>query len=189
MNTGNHFDICSPDIHVSQRIFSSPRARILLIEDEPDIADEVINDLMERGYLVDHSVTGTQGAADARRHQYDLLIVDLLLPGCGGLSIIQGLRRDGFRVPVLVVSALGAVNDCVRGLKIGGDDYLANTRQAIESVGRPIPFRECKIVDPVTNIVRPIGEPGELLVRGFSITKGYWNDYEKTKQAINDDGW
>jgi len=63
-------------------------------------------------------------APKARRGRYDLLIVDLLLPGCDGISIIRGLRQDGIQVPVLVLSALGAVNDRVRGLKVGGDDYV-----------------------------------------------------------------
>jgi two-component system OmpR family response regulator len=107
-----------------ERSSASSRGRILLIEDDREIAEEVTNELIDRDYEVCHAITGSYGAEEARRGKYDLLIVDLLLPGCDGYSIIEGLRRDGIHVPVLVVSALGAVNDRVRGLEIGGDDYV-----------------------------------------------------------------
>jgi two-component system OmpR family response regulator len=110
--------------NVSERPFSTTSARILLIEDDREIAEEMASELLDRGYVVCHVATGLEGAEEARRGRYDLLIVDALLPGCDGFSIIQGLRRDRIQVPVLVVSALGAVNDRVRGLKVGGDDYV-----------------------------------------------------------------
>ncbi len=109
---------------VPERPFSTASARILLIEDDREIAEEMASELLDLGYVVCHVATGSEGAEEARRGRYDLLIVDALLPGCDGFSIIQGLRRDRIQVPVLVVSALGAVNDRVRGLKVGGDDYL-----------------------------------------------------------------
>jgi two-component system, OmpR family, response regulator len=104
--------------------FSATSARILLIEDDREIAEEMASELLDRGYVVCHVANGSEGAEEARRGLYDLLIVDALLPGCDGFSIIQGLRRDRIQVAVLVVSALGAVNDRVRGLKVGGDDYV-----------------------------------------------------------------
>jgi two-component system OmpR family response regulator len=124
MNYNSDIDTLLPSAYVSDRSSASSRGRILLIEDDHEIAEEVANELIDRDYEVERASTGTQGAAEARRGRYDLLIVDLLLPECDGLSIIQGLRREGIRVPVLVVSALGAVNDRVRGLKMGGDDYV-----------------------------------------------------------------
>ncbi|HQT76631.1 MAG: DNA-binding response regulator [Rhodospirillales bacterium 20-64-7] len=102
----------------------TPRARILLIEDDLELAAEVIDELSDRGYHVTHAATGPQGAELARHGPYDLLIIDVVLPGCDGISIIRDLRRDGFRVPVIVVSGLSAVTDRVRGLKSGGDDYV-----------------------------------------------------------------
>jgi two-component system OmpR family response regulator len=114
--------VASPN--VSDRPFATTSARILLIEDDREIAEEMASELLDRGYVVSHVATGTEGAEEARRGRYDLLIIDALLPGCDGFSIIQGLRRDRIQVPVLVVSALGAVNDRVRGLKVGGDDYV-----------------------------------------------------------------
>src|ERR1700722_20607767 len=117
-------EIPAATANVSERQFSTASARILLIEDDREIAEEMASELLDLGYVVCHVATGSEGAEEARRGRYDLLIVDALLPGCDGFSIIQGLRRDRIQVPVLVVSALGAVNDRVRGLKVGGDDYL-----------------------------------------------------------------
>jgi two-component system OmpR family response regulator len=124
MNFDSAADISIVHANVSERASSSTRARILLIEDDQEIAGEVVNELIDRGYKVNHVANGPAGIEEARRGRYDLLIVDLMLPGCDGFSIIQELRRDGIQVPVLVVSALSAVNDRVRGLKIGGDDYV-----------------------------------------------------------------
>jgi two-component system, OmpR family, response regulator len=117
-------EIPAATANVSERRFSTASARILLIEDDREIAEEMASELLDLGYVVCHVATGSEGADEARRGRYDLLIVDALLPGCDGFSIIQRLRRDCIQVPVLVVSALGAVNDRVRGLKVGGDDYL-----------------------------------------------------------------
>jgi two-component system, OmpR family, response regulator len=126
--------VASPS--VSGRPFATTSARILLIEDDREIAEEMASELLERGYMVCHMATGSEGAEEARRSRYDLLIVDALLPGCDGFSIIQGLRRDRIQVPVLVVSALGAVNDRVRGLKVGGDDYVTKPFALPELVAR-----------------------------------------------------
>lgn len=111
-------------------------SKILLIEDDQEIADEVVNDLVDRAYEVTHAATGSQGAEEARRGRHDLLIVDLLLPGCDGISIIHGLRRDGICTPVLVTSALGGVDDRVRGLKTDGDDYVAKPFALAELAAR-----------------------------------------------------
>jgi two-component system OmpR family response regulator len=103
---------------------TAPRARILLIEDDPEIADEVVSELTDRSYQVTWAATGTQGAEQARLGKHDLLICDVMLPGCDGLTLVKELRQDGFRMPVLMVSALDAVTDRVAGLKTGGDDYV-----------------------------------------------------------------
>ena len=123
-------------LQVLERLSSSSSAKILLIEDDQEMADEVANELLDRSYDVIHAATGSQGAEQARRGRYDLLIVDLMLPECDGFSIIHDLRRDGIRVPVLVLSALGSVNDRVRGLKIGGDDYVTKPFAVAELAAR-----------------------------------------------------
>lgn len=114
----------SADYDASMRSPALGRGRILVIEDDHELADEVVAELTGHSYDVTHIDTGLKGLEEARSGKYDLLIVDLLLPECDGLSIIRTLRRDGCRVPVVVVSALSAVGDRVRGLKSGGDDYL-----------------------------------------------------------------
>src|ERR1700733_4969890 len=82
-------DISVVTANISERASYSSRARILLIEDDPEIAEEVANELTDRAYVVSHIATGSQGAEEARRGRYDLLIIDLMLPGCDGYSIIQ----------------------------------------------------------------------------------------------------
>jgi two-component system, OmpR family, response regulator len=98
--------------------------RILIIEDDRETADYLRKGLAENGHVVDHAPTGPQGLAMALESIYDALIVDRMLPGLDGLSVIQALRKDRMTTPVLILSALGQVNDRVRGLKAGGDDYL-----------------------------------------------------------------
>ena len=136
MNFANSSGFGRPAMPVSERSFPSPRARLLLIEDDLEIAGELASDLTDRGYEVQHAATGTQGAVEARRGNFDLLIVDVMLPETDGLSVIEGLRRDGIGVPVLVISALGAVHDRVRGLQIGGDDYVTKPFALMEIAAR-----------------------------------------------------
>lgn len=104
-----------------------PRAllpRVLLIEDDGKIAQDVADELAVRGFSVTIEETGPDGLARARSGHFDVLVVDRLLPGLDGLSLIAQLRAEAIRVPVLVLSALSAVDDRVSGLKAGGDDYL-----------------------------------------------------------------
>lgn len=98
--------------------------RALIIEDDATIADFVVKGLREAGFVVDHAPEGVAGLELARDGRYDVAIIDLMLPGLDGMTIIQALRRDGNRTPVLILSARQAVNDRVSGLEIGGDDYL-----------------------------------------------------------------
>jgi two-component system OmpR family response regulator len=98
--------------------------RALIIEDDATIADFVVRGLREAGFVVDHAPEGVAGLELAREGRYDVAIIDLMLPGLDGMTIIQALRRDGNRTPVLILSARQAVNDRVSGLEIGGDDYL-----------------------------------------------------------------
>ena len=91
-------EIPAATANVSERPFSTASAKILLIEDDREIAEEMASELLDLGYVVCHVATGSEGAEEARRRRYDLLIVDALLPGCDGFSIIQGLRRDRIRL-------------------------------------------------------------------------------------------
>jgi len=99
-------------------------APVLLVEDEPDMAAEVTKELTNLGYHVRVAETEAEGLAAARSHPAALMIVDRMLKGIDSLSMIETLRREGIRIPVLVVSALASVDERIRGLKAGGDDYL-----------------------------------------------------------------
>ncbi len=98
--------------------------RLLVIEDDRTIASFVVKGLQEAGFAVDHADDGRAGLTLARTAPYDAAVVDLMLPGLDGLSLIEELRRQKVRTPVLILSAKRSVDDRVRGLQAGGDDYL-----------------------------------------------------------------
>jgi two-component system, OmpR family, response regulator len=111
-------------------------ASILVIEDDDGTAEEVMTALGDCGYRLERASTGTDGLDRAREGDWDLLVVDRMLPGLDGLAVIEALRRDNIMTPALVLSALGAVNDRIRGLRAGGDDYLAKPFELGELVAR-----------------------------------------------------
>ena len=98
--------------------------RILLIEDDPETSRFIRKGLEEAGHVLDHAGDGKQGLLLALDAEHDVLVVDRMLPGLDGLSIVRSLRAAGRDTPVLVLSALGEVDDRVEGLRAGGDDYL-----------------------------------------------------------------
>lgn len=97
---------------------------LLFIEDDREAAQYIVKGLRESGYTVDHVSDGREGLFQATEQSYDLIIVDRMLPHLDGLSIVRMLRDNGNKTPVLILSALGTVDDRVQGLKAGGDDYL-----------------------------------------------------------------
>jgi two-component system, OmpR family, response regulator len=99
--------------------------RILVIEDDEQTAGYLRKGLKEAGHAVDWSKDGRDGLFMATNERYDLFIVDRMLPGIDGLSIVKVLRSENVRTPILILSALGQVDDRVRGLKAGADDYLS----------------------------------------------------------------
>jgi two-component system, OmpR family, response regulator len=101
-----------------------PSMRILVIEDDPKIASFIVNGLKQSGFAVDHCSDGEDGYARAQTISYDAAIVDIMLPKLDGLSLISQLRSKNVRTPVLILSAKATVDDRVRGLQSGGDDYL-----------------------------------------------------------------
>ena len=98
--------------------------RILVIEDDKDVASFIRNGLAQAGCNVDHAANGKDGLFLATTEAYDALVVDRMLPGVDGLTLIRTLRASKNTTPVLILSALGEVDDRVKGLKAGGDDYL-----------------------------------------------------------------
>tara|TARA_R110002072_G_C7775728_1_gene519595 strand:+ start:171 stop:848 length:678 start_codon:yes stop_codon:yes gene_type:complete len=98
--------------------------RILLIEDDQVIADFVAKGLKESGYCVEHVANGIDGLDRALNERYDLGIFDIMLPGLNGLSIIERMRNSKIDMPVIILSAKRSIDDRVKGLQSGGDDYL-----------------------------------------------------------------
>ena len=107
--------------------------RLLIIEDDRDAADYLAKAFREVGHVADLAADGEEGLAHAVDGQYDVLIVDRMLPKLDGLSVIGTLRGKGIETPALILSALGQVDDRVKGLRAGGDDYLPS----------PIRLRSC----------------------------------------------
>ncbi len=109
---------------------------ILLVEDDLETANYVAGGLREAGYSVKHCGDGRDVLFAAEDFRFDLLIIDRMLPHLDGLSIVQLLRKQGIQVPVLMLSALGTVDDRVDGLKAGGDDYLVKPFAMAELLAR-----------------------------------------------------
>lgn len=110
--------------------------RVLVVEDDRTIADFVSRGLREAGFAVDQVGDGEAALAEAAADDYDVAIIDLMLPRLDGLSLIEALRRRGVRTPVLILSARHTVDDRVRGLQSGGDDYLTKPFAFAELLAR-----------------------------------------------------
>jgi two-component system OmpR family response regulator len=157
-------------------------AKVLLIEDDSETAHEISAELVDRGFVVDWSADGIDGLDKARKGRPDAMVVDRLLPGMDGLTIIETLRQEQVRTPVLVLSALGAVDDRVRGLRMGGDDYLTKPFAIVELVARieallrrPVETRETMLkvgpleIDLIERSARRGDRVIELLPREFRL--------------------
>ena len=110
--------------------------RILVIEDDREAAAYLVKAFREAGHVCDHAADGLSGYDLAREGDYQVLIVDRMLPKLDGLSLIGGLREQKVETPVLILSALGQVDDRVKGLRAGGDDYLAKPYAFAELLAR-----------------------------------------------------
>jgi len=157
--------------------------RILVIEDDREAASWLIKGLTEAGHVADHVADGEQGLAMGLETAYDVLIVDRMLPKLDGLSIIRTLRSEGVKTPVLILSALGEVDERVKGLRAGGDDYLgkpyafAELLARVEGLGRrtseqPLETRLKAAdleIDLLTRAVTRQGKPILLQPREFKL--------------------
>jgi two-component system OmpR family response regulator len=110
--------------------------KILLIEDDREAASYLIQALDEAGHITHHAADGETGYAMASGMDYDVLIIDRMLPRRDGLSIVESLRAEDDKTPVLILSALGEVDDRVTGLRAGGDDYLTKPYAFTELLAR-----------------------------------------------------
>ncbi|MBS1236791.1 MAG: DNA-binding response regulator [Deltaproteobacteria bacterium] len=98
--------------------------RLLLVEDDLKIASFIIKGMKAEGYAVDHATDGQEGLHMAVTEPYDAAIIDVMLPKLDGLSLIERMRKERVNTPVIILSAKGSVDDRVKGLQVGGDDYL-----------------------------------------------------------------
>jgi len=126
--------------------------RLLIIEDDSDAADYLVKAFREVGHVADWSADGEDGLGVALEGTHDVLIVDRMLPKRDGLSVISALRAEGIDTPVLILSALGQVDDRVKGLRAGGDDYL------------PKPYSFAELLARVEVLSRRHGGPAEETV-------------------------
>jgi two-component system, OmpR family, response regulator len=112
------------------------RRRVLVIEDDPETGEQLVESLAASGYQVDLAVSGNEGLSHGLRCAYAVVTIDRLLPGIDGIEIIRRLRESGVTTPALIISALGEVDDRVRGLRAGGDDYLVKPFAFAELLAR-----------------------------------------------------
>ena len=156
----------------------------LIIEDDASIAEFIARGLREAGFAVDVASNGHDGFEGALTQEFDVVIVDLMLPGRDGLSVIDELRRRGRTTPVLILSAKRSVDDRVRGLQAGGDDYLTKPFAFAELLARvqALVRRASRIPDAATTLtvgdltmdllsrrVTRAGQPIELRPREFTL--------------------
>jgi two-component system, OmpR family, response regulator len=157
--------------------------RVLVVEDDSKIASFVVKGLKQSGFAVDHCADGEEGLILARTTPFDAAVVDIMLPKLDGLTLVQTLRRENIQIPVLILSAKASVDDRVKGLQAGGDDYLVKPFAFSELLARiqalirrstkaPEPTRLTVAdltLDLLTREVRRGGQKIELQAREFSL--------------------
>lgn len=162
---------------------STDSMRILIIEDDREAASYLVKALKEAGHVADHAADGEEGLHAAQTRDYDVMIVDRMLPKRDGLSVIAALREEDNETPALILSALGQVDDRVKGLRAGGDDYLAKPYSfsellaRIEVLGRRRVGKEVETsyrvgdleLDRLSHEVRRAGKPIVLQPREFRL--------------------
>src|SRR5260370_37766310 len=110
--------------------------RILVVEDDPETAGQLVEQLTTSGYQVDLAQSGNEALSRGATCDYAVITIDRMLPDIDGIAVMRQLRDDGIAAPVLIVSALGEVDDRVRGLRAGGDDYLVKPFSFVELLAR-----------------------------------------------------
>ena len=110
--------------------------RILVVEDDPETAGQLAEQLATSGYRVDLATNGNEALSRGAANDYAVITIDRMLPDIDGITVMQQLRDDGIAAPFLIISALGEVDDKVRGLRAGGDDYLVKPFSFVELLAR-----------------------------------------------------
>src|SRR5919206_867188 len=110
--------------------------RILVVEDDPETAGQLVEQLTTSGYQVDLATNGNEALSRGSACDYAVITIDRMLPDIDGIAVMRQLRDDGIAAPFLIISALGEVDDRVRGLRAGGDDYLVKPYSFVELLAR-----------------------------------------------------
>ena len=178
--------------------------KVLLIEDDDETATEIAAELVHRGFDVERAATGPEGLDKARSCRPDAMIVDRLLPEVDGITIVDALRQEQVRTPVLILSAIGAVDDRVRGLRMGGDDYLTKPFAIDELLARidvllrrPIETRETilRVGSLELHLIKRTAKRGQraidLLPREFRLLEYMMqhNDQLLTRAMLLEEVW
>jgi two-component system OmpR family response regulator len=109
---------------------------ILVVEDDPETAEQIVEPLTTSGYQVDLAVSGNEALSRGFAREYAVITIDRMLPDIDGIAVMRQLRDKGIAAPILIISALGEVDDRVRGLRAGGDDYLVKPFSFVELLAR-----------------------------------------------------
>ena len=178
--------------------------RILVVEDEPKIANSIKKGLEQENFFADVAYDGEDGYSYAKTDSYDVIILDILLPGIDGLEVIKRLRKNKIHTPVLMLTALGAIDDKVGGLNSGADDYLTKPfafeelLARVRALGRrPKNGGETTLqvdnleLDPVSYSVKRAGKPIDLSKKEFSLLEYLMRNKDKvvTKESIIENVW
>lgn len=126
--------------------------RILIAEDEPKVASHIRKGLTEAGYAVDVAADGNEALWLAESHAYDALVLDVMMPGADGITVVRQLRRKGLRAPVILLTARHELEDRIRGLDAGADDYLAKPFSMSELLARLRAVLRRQRADPVDRL-------------------------------------
>src|SRR5581483_11751682 len=136
---------------------TSPSMRLLIVEDDRDAADYLIKAFREVGHVAEHAADGEEGLALAMSGEYDVLVIDRMLPKLDGLSLVSALRSKNKETPALILSALGQVDDRIKGLRAGGDDYLPKPYSFAELLAR-VEVLSRRNVGPAEETVYRVGD-------------------------------
>lgn len=144
--------VLTPNIHDVQDAETQIAMEILVIEDDPVIGKAVLKGLEESGHSCKWITDGVNGLEAAMSQKHDVIVLDLMIPGEAGLSVLQKMRSAGIQTPVLILTALGSVDDRVSGLKKGGDDYLAKPFFMPELLARVEALNRRSNIKPAANL-------------------------------------
>ena len=178
--------------------------RILLIEDDPKLGDVVRRGLQEQHYSVDHAINGEDGLEHALVNTYDLIILDLMLPKADGVTICREMRRNEMKAPILILTALDAIETKIEGLDAGADDYLTKPFHFEELLARVRSLirrqtdhrqSEIRVADLVLDTARRLVERGgaaiSLTAKEFALLEYFMMNQGKvlTREEISEHVW